>query len=395
MWMTLSLPVELCHAYRFADHELVSQDLDHNHNYNGETAMITTSSGGGGVGVTLLADVAPPTSTLDCFQTSWQRTDEIVASYWEDNVGYSLPSQSKDDEDDNSHNTVNAQKDNHNRELTYGEVTILGGRQLAYEMGISTGATTGHNKEDACAGMNCNEPLGHCRHPYDNADDDDDDKKVATKKNVIFYDLGSGVGRLVTQMYLDQPWRIVKSVGIELSWERHEWALQALTGIQQTRWWWDSSSFSTTQDDSPDPASCRHRTADLVTNMTAHSRSNSTTTPYSIVTNPPLPIKFHHGNVLEVDWSDATHIFLSSLCFPQPVLDALQHSILKLDGNEDDDSGSRSTPQRRRRRRPQLRVVAALNRLELLKESGEWDERNAYIQMSWGPGTVKIYDRRI
>jgi SAM-dependent methyltransferase len=39
----------------------------------------------------------------------------------------------------------------------------------------------------------------------------------------VFYDLGSGVGRMTTKMYLDSP--LKKSVGIELSDSRHTYAM--------------------------------------------------------------------------------------------------------------------------------------------------------------------------
>ncbi|MEX0940683.1 MAG: hypothetical protein WDZ41_04955 [Candidatus Babeliales bacterium] len=48
-----------------------------------------------------------------------------------------------------------------------------------------------------------------------------DDLKLT--KQDIFYDLGSGVGRMVTKVYLDSP--VKKSVGIELSDSRHKQAL--------------------------------------------------------------------------------------------------------------------------------------------------------------------------
>jgi len=214
------------------------------------------------------------------------------------------------------------------------------------------------------------------------------------------------VGRLVAQMYLDQPWRVKQSVGIELSLERHEWALHALAGLeqhqqeqQQQQRWLDSmddssSSFSSS---SSSVSSC-DGTVDL-----GRTTNNN---------NDDQSIKFHHGNVLEVnEWrKEATHMFISSLCFPEPVLEALQQIILGGDPVEEDMDPPPDNPDtrdgeedrgRRRRRRQRggvphktLQVVASLNRLGRLYESEEWDERTTYIQMSWGPGTVKIYRRK-
>ena len=364
-----------CRAYRFADHVVASQEDDQNE-YNQETGAATAAATAVGEGVTFIADLPPPTSTLPCFQTSWHRTDELLSFFWEDNVGYSLSSQ----EDDKNHHP--------NRELTYGEVTVLGGRQLAYEMGIGTGTTTVAGPNDAAA--------------------------KRKKDVVIFYDLGSGVGRLVAQMYLDQPWRVQKSVGIELSLERHQWAIHALTGLeqhqhQQDQRWLDSidESCSSSSSSCDSPADLLRTTNNNNNDDSHHHHHLSLVVGQSI--------EFHHGNVLEVNvWrDDATHIFVSSLCFPEAVLDALQQQII-LDWddvghqheNNDHDSTRRDhqhgEDRRERRHHRQrgvqpnknLQVVASLNRLGRLYKSEEWEERTVSIQMSWGPGTVKIYHRR-
>ena len=358
----LLLWVGWCRAYRFADN--VNQN-----EYNQETGGGAAAAAAVGEGVTFIADLPPPTSTLPCFQTSWHRTDELLSLFWEDNVGYSLSSQ----EDDKSYH--------HNRELTYGEVTVLGGRQLAYEMGIGTGTTV--------AGPN--------------------DTAAKRKKDVvIFYDLGSGVGRLVAQMYLDQPWRVQKSVGIELSLERHQWALGALTGLeqqhqhQQDQRWFDSIDVS-----SSSSSSCDSSTVDLL-RTTNNNNNNDSHHHHHLSLVVGQSIEFHHGNILEVNmWrDDATHIFLSSLCFPEAVLDTLQQQIIlgwdvghqheNHDNDTRDHHGEDRERQHRQRVQPNknLQVVASLNRLGRLYESEEWEERTVSIQMSWGPGTVKIYHRR-
>jgi len=292
-WLLLVLyfcPWSMIRAYRFADHitgSLPSQaETDGNDGPSDSTTSADRSRHPQSAAVTHLADIPPPTANLECYTDAWRRSDQWLLRYWDEHAGFEK--QVGDD----------AEEDH---PKTYGEVTPLGVRQLAWEMGISN--------------ENCT-------------------INTASSRSMVFYDLGSGVGRLVTQLYLDQPHAIVdKAVGVELAWDRHELAQQALVGIQ--------NEVGCT--DPPESDLCP-------------------------------PIRFIHGDATQVDWSDATHLFLSSLCFPDVVLESLQQTILQL---------------------PEVQVVAALNRLDwLLRNSIEWEERQVHIQMSWGPGIAKVYQRR-
>ena len=80
-----------------------------------------------------------------------------------------------------------------NSASTYGEITMLGARQLFHHMGLTT--------------------------------------QQSASKNFHFYDLGSGGGRLVIQSYLELP-SLSTSVGIELSPSRHEIASQTYNNLQ-------------------------------------------------------------------------------------------------------------------------------------------------------------------
>lgn len=269
-WLFAALLIRPCLAYRFADHIL---DVDEA--TTDATAWDAASSWYLTAAMTPLADVPPPTVNR-CYPDHWARWDDFLIRYWDENDGY--------------------EKTTTEHQQTYGEVTVLGARQLAYEMGIAT--------------------LG-CEAPY-----------TCTSK-VIFYDLGSGLGRLVTQIYFDQPCNIRKATGVELSLHRHGKAQQALDNIRNYE---DLSDLET-----------------------------------------PLPIYYQQGDATQIDWSDGTHVFLSSLCFPDSVLESLQWAMLST---------------------PHVKVVASLNRLNLLQKSDNWIERHVHIQMSWGPGTAKIYHRR-
>jgi SAM-dependent methyltransferase len=165
---------------------------------------------------------------------------------------------------------------------------------------------------------------------------------------VVFYDLGSGVGRLVTQIYMEN-YRVKRAVGVELSLERHTIAIEALTEILES-----FNDYGT---------------------LSRYQNINDDYECFvgSMVSAIPSAIEFVHGDALEVDFTDATHLFMSSLCFPQEVLMILQERILHL---------------------PRIEVVAALNRLELFwLRKEEWNEREISIQMTWGPSTAKIYSR--
>lgn len=101
-----------------------------------------------------------------------------------------------------------------------------------------------------------------------------------TYKDVL-YDLGCGMGKLVTYMYLTNP--IKKSVGIEMIGQRYGIAELALEQLQ---------------DDG--------------------------------LLDPQRELKFIHNNVRNEDFLDATVIYMSSLCFPLDLMEELNQKFLKL-----------------------------------------------------------------
>ncbi len=249
-------------AFRFADH-ITSNDINQ---------------------VTFIADIPPPTATDPALSKYWNRSDELLARCWKVTAGFE---RSTDAYADTDRIVTKSDKDTNHAITCYGEVTSLGTRQLAYAIMNTDGGE------------------------YD---------------DVRFYDLGSGVGRLTAQFFFDQPYRMQKSVGVELALDRHEIAIQALN--------------------------CIHHDDD-----------------YSL----SIPIQYFHGDILELDWSDASHVFVSSLCFPKHILESLQIKLVQIQS---------------------LQVVAALNRLDRLCQEG-WIESEAPIQMSWGPGIAKMYRRSV
>ena len=97
----------------------------------------------------------------------------------------------------------------------------------------------------------------------------------------VFYDLGSGVGKVVMQTYLNTP--VKKSVGIELSPTRHQRAMKAYTLLAQR---------TTLQE---------NKTLQLL-----------------------------EKNILDVDLSDATVVYMCSTCYPKPLMQKLVEILSKL-----------------------------------------------------------------
>lgn len=449
-----------CSAYRFADYVVVVRDSSYdddddddneydnhggNHHHHHQPARrrgggpVVASSAGG---MTLLADVPPPaTATAGCSGTAtqqrrpaaaaaatWRETDWILAEHWSEGDGYNLgspetttttgrrrrrsnpfgsptgPHQGRrrrregsppqhparpDEEDDE-----NDDEDHHRRRaLTYGEVTPLGVRQLAHEMGMNAcGCTCGNQRDNDDDDGDVHDAMkgGGGGTDGDNGDGDD----------IIFFDLGSGVGRLVTQIVLDSnsgsnsnsnsssrshgSCRIIKrAVGVELSQERHEIAVRALSNIRSN---YESHGgyYEYCHHDSTDTAGGGDnfgddgpRDGDPLPVGAAPAPAAAATTSYD---RPPVVsqlldrIELVHGDVLDVDLGLATHVFVSSLCFPDSTLEGVQTMI--------HDAA------------PNVKVVAALNRLDVLSSSPAWsDGRDVPIQMSWGPGLATVYFR--
>ena len=183
------------------------------------------------------------------------------------------------------------------REYTYGEVTVKGVRQLAAAMFFIPATRPGFSTDGVT---------------------------TVQEVDVIFYDLGSGVGRLAAQIFLDHR-SVTKSVGVELSAARHAIAGAALARL-------------------------------------------------SLLTDIAGRIEYIHDNILTTDFGTATHIYISSLCFPEAVLNALADRICN-------------------NAAPNLRVIAALSQINGLQDLG-WVVGYVDIEMSWGSQRVRIYTRQ-
>ena len=105
--------------------------------------------------------------------------------------------------------------------------------------------------------------------------------RLEVKKEDVFYDLGSGVGKFPAWVHLTTD--IKKSVGIELSETRYEKSMQALGRLEE---------------------------AGLL--------------------NKSRTLSCVHGDITEVDFSDATIIFMCATCFSEPLLQKLVDIFLEL-----------------------------------------------------------------
>lgn len=168
------------------------------------------------------------------------------------------------------------------------------------------------------------------------------DMKEHEKQSYQFFDLGSGGGRLVIQSHLELP-SLYKSVGIELSPSRHKIALQTWTELVE----------------SGDALRIR-KMAEQSWGAKSDRNNNKST------------VELHEGDLFKLDISQATHIYVSSLCFTEDMLERLVGKI--------------------EREGTSLQVVASLRTLPLLDDNDEdrikrvvlgdspWME---FVEMSW------------
>lgn len=175
----------------------------------------------------------------------------------------------------------------------------------------------------------------------------DDDNNNNTN---VLYDLGSGLGRLVAQAVWEGA--ADRAVGVELDIARHFAAKRA----------WEEAVASLLV------AKAKH--------IPNYNNNTSTTA---------AAVAFRNEDLLETDLSDATHIFVSSLCFPPAtLLEPLAARFADLVVAPS--SSPSSSP-------PALQVVATLSDLPRLDRDvpQRWRKSEREIQVSWGRARVRVY----
>ena len=198
-----------------------------------------------------LPPMAPPPRSQREFQIR-REIDAALASCWKETDGFDSPPEEQNLVDERYGVTPEATA---KRPSTYGEITPLGSRQLFDYMNMYHSAFDLNSKK---------------------------------KQDIIFYDLGSGAGRLVAQSFLELP-RIRKAVGVEMAASRHESAVSA----------WEKLVDSGRADD--------------IRRMGVGNTLRNDNDAAECV-------QFHKGDLFDLDLSDATHIYASSLCFTEAMM---------------------------------------------------------------------------
>ncbi|CAB9515041.1 Histone methylation protein DOT1 [Seminavis robusta] len=107
------------------------------------------------------------------------------------------------------------------------------------------------------------------------------------EEEIVFVDLGSGRGKLILQAYMELP-RLSKATGIELASPRHDTAVTAWTDLQST--------------------ARKLRFGGQPENESSSKIIKEAT------------VEFLNEDFLEVDLSNVTHMYISSLCFPETLM---------------------------------------------------------------------------
>jgi hypothetical protein len=165
---------------------------------------------------------------------------------------------------------------------TYGEITELGSRQLFYYLHL-----------------------------------------LDEKEEVVFLDLGSGVGKLVVQAYMELP-RLTHAMGIELSSTRHSIAERG----------WDYVR--------PD--------AERVRQMGVAPCQDAT-------------LELHRGDLFDLDVANVTHIYVASLCFSVEMMERLGEMLSK--------------------EAPALKCIATLKQFPSYLEETLGEPKMAFVEMTW------------
>lgn len=162
-------------------------------------------------------------------------------------------------------------------------------------------------------------------------------KLKALKTNLcenVFYDLGSGAGRLTVQAYLEIP-SIRRAVGVELAPTRHSVAIEAWNALTQ------SGAVN-----------------DLRSNLAFNTNEKIS---------DGHEVYFYNKDLFQVDLTDATHIYISSLCFSQDMMVQLSKIL---------------TPEKT----PNLQCIATLKTFPyncLIFDSLDRPSISEFLEMTW------------
>lgn len=176
---------------------------------------------------------------------------------------------------------------------------------------------------------------------------------LAIKKGDVFYDLGSGIGKLVTYMYMATDVR--KAIGVELAKSRHD---KAVSGLK--RLYAQTSRRKQKELIDVDSDEAREGLGGAVKLIAREGENTSGET---------RELAFIHDDMLEHDLSDANAIFMCATCFSEELLQKLTDKFVK-------------------EAKPGLRVVT----LKKLPEHPQLRHRDTrLLPTSWSPGSPFHY----
>lgn len=131
----------------------------------------------------------------------------------------------------------------------------------------------------------------------------------------VFYDLGSGTGKVVAQFYLQTP--VKKAVGIELSETRYKVAQDRVLKIQEI--------VRVNERNKQEISSIVQKDEPKGTQSKKSSKKKSLKVKY-----PERILEFRNEDILTADISDATIVFTCSTCFSEEVMKNLTEKLAQL-----------------------------------------------------------------
>jgi hypothetical protein len=221
----------------------------------------------------------PPSAAAKEHQAA---VSQVLQAGWSQSAGFQIPQEETSVMDDEEAKVSPS---------TYGEITELGSRQLFYYLHL-----------------------------------------LDEKEKVVFLDLGSGVGKLVVQAYMELP-RLTHAMGIELSSTRHSIAERGWNSVR------------------PD--------AERVRQMGDTPCQDAT-------------LELHRGDLFDLDVANVTHIYVASLCFSLEMMEKLGNKLSK--------------------EASALKCIATLKQFPSYLEETLGEPKLAFMEMTWTrPHGAQVY----
>lgn len=136
--------------------------------------------------------------------------------------------------------------------------------------------------------------------------------KLKIKKGDVFYDLGSGTGKLVCYMYMATP--VEKAIGIELSESRYKRSLEALERLHAQKPTDKRGEYTVVKSDDESGLGNGAKLSEEEREFTSSSKRELT---------------FINNDMLAHDLSDASAIFMCATCFSEKLLQKLADKFVR------------------------------------------------------------------